>query len=772
MRLRPPLLATLAFAAALARGQTYVDLHDFGATSTDGQAPNLGVAFDSAGNMYGTTYGGGTNLYYGTVWEITKPGAYRTLHDFGTGTDGQHPSAGVTFDGAGNLYGTATYGGLNGAGVIWEITKAGVYVKLHDFGGSGDGYYPTAGVTVDAAGNMYGTTYEGGAYSTGSYSGGIVWEITSTGVYKHLHDFGDGTDGFLPDAGVTLDASGNIFGTTTEGGSYALPYVGGILWEITREGGYKAIHNFGSYPDGSGPGAVVFDRAGNLYGTAASGGMYGRPGYTGGTIWGITAAGVYKDVHDFGNGADGQAPYGVAADNSGNLYGTCALGGRVPGNYALGCGILWQLTKAGAYSDLHDFGSGSDGVEPHGILLDADGNFFGTAADGGLNQYGMVWRYSNSVSLLSASISPSSVTGGSSSTGKVTLNVAAPFGGATISLSSDSASAHAPSSVTVPAGNTSATFTVSTSPVSTEVQGTITATLGPTSKAATLTVYPPSVTQVSVSPTSVNGSTSSTGKVTIASAAPAGGVPVTFSSTSADATVPSSVTVPAGATSATFTIKTVPVVTNVTATISATDGQVTKTATLTVEVPVLSSVVLNPSTVIGGTSTNCTVTISGPAPTGGFTLDLSSGSPSAGVPNSITIPAGKTSATFPVTTQPVATNTAVAITIKAGSVSKTATLTIDAPVLTIFTLSPTSVKGGNSSTGTLTLNGPAPAAGVAVKISSSSKDATVPASVNVASGNTTATFTVKTAAVKSSTSATITAKSGAVTKTETLAISP
>jgi uncharacterized repeat protein (TIGR03803 family) len=165
MRLRLPIFATLALAAAVGRGQTYADFHHFG-NDTDGQNPTAGVGLDNKGNMYGTTQGGG--LYGGgVVWEITQAGVYRELHNLGRGTDGDQPWWGVTLDVAGNLYGTADLGGANangggGYGMAWEITKAGAYKDLHDLGSGSDGTLPIGEVTLDSAGDLYGTTSERG----------------------------------------------------------------------------------------------------------------------------------------------------------------------------------------------------------------------------------------------------------------------------------------------------------------------------------------------------------------------------------------------------------------------------------------------------------------------------------------------------------------------------------------------------------------------------------------------------------------------------------
>src|SRR5712692_9708027 len=386
------------------------------------------------------------------------------------------------------------------------------------------------------------------------------------------------------------------------------------------------------------------------------------------------------------------------------------------------------------------------------------------------------------LSLSSVALSPTSVTGGSSSTGTVTLSGAAPAGGAAVTLSSsNTVAATVPASVTVAAGATSATFTVTTSAVSSSTAVTISGTFNGGTQTATLTVNPPSLSlsSVALSPTSVTGGSSSTGTVTLSGAAPAGGAAVTLSSSNTvAATVPASVTVAAGATSATFALTTSTVSSSTAVTISGTFNGGTQTATLTVNPPSLSlsSVALSPTSVTGGSSSTGTVTLSGAAPAGGAVVTLSSSNTvAATVPASVTVAAGATSATFTVTTSAVSSSTAVTISGTFNGGTQTATLTVNPPSLSLSSvaLNPTSVTGGSSSTGTVTLSGAAPAGGAAVTLSSSNTvAATVPASVTVAAGATSATFTVTTSAVSSSTAVTISGTFNGGTQTATLTVNP
>jgi hypothetical protein len=375
----------------------------------------------------------------------------------------------------------------------------------------------------------------------------------------------------------------------------------------------------------------------------------------------------------------------------------------------------------------------------------------------------------NPAALSSVAVNPTSVTGGTSSTGTVTLTGLAPVGGTVVTLSSNSGSATVPVNVTVLAGASTANFTVITNPVAATATPTITATLSGVQKTAGLTINPPVVSTVSMNPASVNGGTSSTGTVTLNSPAPIGGIVVTLSDNNAAATTPASVTVLAGATTANFTVTTIAIGTTASVTITATLNG-TATATLTVNAPTVTAVTMNPVAVNGGTNSTGTVTLSSPAPAGGAVVALSDNSSAANTPASVTVLAGATTANFTDTTVTVGSTTAVAITATYNG-SQTGTLTVNRPPVTGVTLNPTSVVGGNNSTGTVTIQNSAPTGGVVVNLSSNNAAATVPANVTVPAGSTTATFTVTTSGVSSLTSATITA-TGNGTATANLTVNP
>ena len=352
------------------------------------------------------------------------------------------------------------------------------------------------------------------------------------------------------------------------------------------------------------------------------------------------------------------------------------------------------------------------------------------------------------IALSAVSLNPTTITGGNSSTGTVILSAPAPAGGIAVALSSNNSSAVVPASVTVSGGSSTATFTVTTKTVTSSTAATITANYSGLNRTAILTMTPAiSLSSVSQNPATVTGGTSSTGTATLNAPAPTGGILVALSSNNPSATVPASVTVAAGSSVTTFTVTTIPVASLVTATITANYNSVNKTATLTITPPVgLSSLSLNPTAVAGGNLSTGIVTLSGTAPTGGVSVALSSNSSSATVPASVSVPGGKVTVKFTVTTTVVASSTIATITVSYNGVNKTAALTI-APAVSLSSLSlnPATVPGGSPSTGTVLLSGPAPPGGVRVTLKSDQINiANVPSSITIASGSASGSFRVST----------------------------
>jgi uncharacterized repeat protein (TIGR03803 family) len=262
---------TAAFIALFSVGlrssaQTETVLYAFSG-GTDGATPYSTLTPDSAGNLYGTTFaGGGSGI--GTVYELSpNSGGWKetVLFSF-DGTNGYGPEGGVIFDSEGNLYGTTISDGKNGYGTVYELKRSkGVWraAVLHNFGAGKGGQVPQGNLVFDNSGNLYGTTFYGGEEGKGT-----VWELSPTGkgewTFKNIHTFGTGSDGANPYAGVILDASGNLYGTTWIGGANNA----GVVFELApaSNGAWQEqiLYNF----SGAGSvGGLVFDGKGNLYGT-------------------------------------------------------------------------------------------------------------------------------------------------------------------------------------------------------------------------------------------------------------------------------------------------------------------------------------------------------------------------------------------------------------------------------------------------------------------------------------------------------------------------
>ena len=380
---------------------------------------------------------------------------------------------------------------------------------------------------------------------------------------------------------------------------------------------------------------------------------------------------------------------------------------------------------------------------------------------------------------------PTSVVGGTSATGTVTLTGAAPSGGAVVTLSKSFSNggtgtvpATIPASVTVPAGQTTASFTIGTSSVTATTNVRISAAFNGTTTAVDMTLFP-LLAGVSFNG-NANGGSPITGTVTLSGPAPSGGTVVTLSSANPSVvTVPASVTIPAGQTSVDFTANTAPVTQTTSVNVSASSGGTTVSTTLFVFVSTaVSSVTLSPASLVGPASSTATVMLASAAPTGNAVVTLaSSNTVFAVVPNSVSVPAGQTRATFTVNAAQVTSTTTVSISATYQNVTKSATLTINpqgatGPTLSAVSLNPSTVVGGSSSTGTVTLSAAAPAGGAAVSLSDNSNAAATPASVTVPAGATTATFTVTTTSVTASTSATVSAVFAGVTRTAVLTVNP
>jgi uncharacterized repeat protein (TIGR03803 family) len=370
-------VSVLVLALALpALAQTESVIYSF-ANPPDAYSPKCNLVRDTTGNMYGTTFSGGTNNL-GAVFMVTPNGTESVVYSFAGGADGSHPVAGLFRDAkTGTLYGTTVFGGANNMGTVFMLNPAtGAEVVLYSFKGGLDGANPYSSV-VRAGTTIFGTTYNGGAFGYGT-----VFKLTSAGKEAVLHSFNSAfptLDGSFPYAGLVLN-KGILYGTTTLGGAQNL----GTVFSISKTGTYALLYSFkGGSQDGQGPnGGVAFDKSGNLYGTTYGGGVDNA-----GVVYRLTGAAETVLHHFARNSGDGINPYASLIFVKGNFYGTTLQGGSANG------GTVFKMTPAGAETVLHAFTGGADGFNPYSALvLGANNTFYSTTFVGGTSSLGTVFK--------------------------------------------------------------------------------------------------------------------------------------------------------------------------------------------------------------------------------------------------------------------------------------------------------------------------------------------------------------------------------------------
>lgn len=385
-------VATLASASP-----TFKALVSFNGTNGS-DAANYDLIQGVDGELYGTTQIGGT-YNQGTVFKIDSAGNLTTLWSFCQVSgcpDGNRPAAGLTIVTGGNLYGTTYYGGAHGAGTVFKITPAGVLTTIHSFcaqpvGSSCvDGANPSAQLLLAADGNLYGTTVLGGTGGCpGCHGGGIAFKISSSGTFKKIHDFCTGTctDYGNPSNPLMQASDGNFYGEIY--GRYA--YYSGNIFRMTPAGRVTLIYPFckltnctdGVFPSGG----LVQGANGNLYGTTSGGGQYND-----GEFFEITTSGTLTVLHSFANatGNLGLNPNsGVILGFDGNYYGVTYQGGT--GSCVFACGTVFSMTPTGALTTLYSLDGNPDGTGPWGLVQDTNGPFYGTTLSGGASNIGTVY---------------------------------------------------------------------------------------------------------------------------------------------------------------------------------------------------------------------------------------------------------------------------------------------------------------------------------------------------------------------------------------------
>lgn len=389
----------------------------------NGAGPAVTMAADKSGNLYGTTNYGGAfasackGMGCGTVFELLNRGGkytYKIIHSFGNGTDGQLPNSQLTVDSHGNLYGDTYSGGTKGFGAIFRMHRNGTgdwtEKVIYNFTGGKDGSGPQATLAFDAAGNLYGTASGGGIASSACtivVGCGTVFKLThrTNGHYTEstIYQFAGTPDGWFPLAGLVVAADGTLYGTTDGGGANNF----GTVYSLTKAHGVwseQILHNFNlDGTDGINPVVgLTADAKGNLYGPAVNGGstLSGCGGIGCGVIFELVAPNWTENIlYSFTGGNDGGGPAtNLTFGASDKLYSTGAYGGTSgTGCGGLGCGVVFELKPNGNGGwrevTLHNFGHGSDGYLPYGgVIFGVDGNLYGTTYLGGTKNLGVVYK--------------------------------------------------------------------------------------------------------------------------------------------------------------------------------------------------------------------------------------------------------------------------------------------------------------------------------------------------------------------------------------------
>jgi uncharacterized repeat protein (TIGR03803 family) len=350
-----------------------------------GSMPAAGLIRDTAGSLYGTTYYGGDlscNWYLlpgcGVLFKLDKAGNETVLHSFKGGpSDGRNPNSTLVRDSAGNLYGTTFSGGaFNNSGTIFKLDTKGNETVLHGFTGGADGDGPVSGLTLGADGALYGVTSFGGNTSCSyGYSGipgcGVVFKLDTNGQFMVLHTFAAESDGAGPVTAPLFDSAGNLYGTTAFGGDGFCQC--GLVFKLDNTGNETVLYRFKGWPDGGGPvGNLIQDAAGTIYGPTVGGGHHLTCNC--GTVFQLESTNQETVLHSFT--VNDSAPIALMQNSSQNFYGTSAA-------FQFDPGIVFSLGTNGTYNVIYRFTGGSDGLFPISLMQYDPATFVGVTESGG-----------------------------------------------------------------------------------------------------------------------------------------------------------------------------------------------------------------------------------------------------------------------------------------------------------------------------------------------------------------------------------------------------
>jgi uncharacterized repeat protein (TIGR03803 family) len=742
---------------------TYEKLYSFTGTP-DGAAPVAPLIQAADGFFYGTTQSGGANSC-GTVFRTDGTSAPAILHSF-TQEEGCFLTAALLQASDGLFYGVARGGGTFGDGTLFRMDSNGEVTVIHVFQSlvADNGAFPYSALIQASDGFFYGTTTGGGAH----YEGAVFRTDASGASFTVLHSF-DSADsgGYQPYAPLLQASDGTFYGTTSLGGNPNGPceecdrIPGGTVFQMDASGNVTYLFNFdlgGGNGDTPFAGLVQTSPT-TFYGTTSNlGGLETGLSAWAGTVFLLDRSadwfGLYT-LHQFSASSgfpDGAVPAGALIKASdGYIYGTALLGGGLGSPY--GQGVVFRLDAASQLAVLHAFdgdaADGDSGSQPGAALIQGiDGNLYGTAASNSLfigssGPPGTLFRLNLDLN------------------GPVKTNQTITFAGLadkTISDADFAVSATASSSLAVTFAPSGA-CTMSGAVVHLTGAGSCTVTASQAGNASynPAPSVPRSFTVAKLTATLALSNLiqpfDGSPKVVTVTTSPAGltVVSITYNGSTIAPTASGSYAVVASLTNDTY---------------QATNA----TGTLVISNPA-ATLTLSPSSVAGGTTSTATVTLASPAPNGGAVVSLASSAPGAAtVPATVLIMKGKTTKTFTVTTFAVATVTPVNISASYAGTTATSPLTVNPAALSALTLNPLGVRGGASSTAKVTLNGPAPAGGLLVTLTSSKPSVAASTSVTVPAGSSSATVPITTFAVTANTTVNITATGGGVSKSSTLTV--